>query len=328
MSRIKIIAEAGINHNGSIAKAFQLVDVAKKANADFVKFQTYKTKNLVLMNAKKANYQINSSKENQFAMLKKSELSYEDFYKLYQYAKKKKIEFLSAPFDVESAVFLKKIGLRIIKIPSGEITNIPLLNFLSKTKLKLILSTGMSTSKEVDSAVKILKKNDLSILHCNSAYPTPMKDINLNVIKFFLKKYKFAKIGFSDHSLGIEAGIAAAAIGAEIIEKHFTLNKKLSGPDHKISLDPTELKTFIKCIKNISSALGTHDKKVTKSEKYNIIPARKSIYANKDIMIGEKFSEINLTTKRPQKGLKASDWKKVLKYRSKYNFKKNQIIKI
>ena len=218
--------------------------------------------------------------------------------------------------------------MKIIKIPSGEITNIPLLNFLSKTNLKLILSTGMSTLKEVDNAVKILKKKDLSILHCNSAYPTPMKDINLNVIKFFQKKYSHAKIGFSDHSLGIEAGIAAAAIGAKIIEKHFTLSKKLSGPDHKISLDPIELNTFIKSIKNISSALGSYTKNVTRSEKINIIPARKSIYASKDIKIGEKFSEINLTTKRPQKGLKASDWKKVLKHKSKYNFKKNQIIKI
>ena len=328
MSKIKIIAEAGINHNGSIKKAFQLVDIAKNSHSDFVKFQTYKTKNLVLTDAKKAKYQINSSKENQFEMLKKSELSYEDFYKIYKYTQKKKIEFLSAPFDIESAIFLKKIGLKTIKIPSGEITNIPLLEFLSKTKLRLILSTGMSTLQEIDNAVKILKKNNLTILHCNSAYPTPIKDLNLNVIKFFLKKYQNTKIGFSDHSMGLEAGIAAAAIGAKIIEKHFTLNKKLSGPDHAISLNPTELKNFVRCVKNIPYALGSHKKKITKSEKSNIIPARKSIYAKKDIVIGEQFSSINLTTKRPQKGLKASEWKKVLKHRSKYNFKKNQIIKI
>lgn len=328
MQKIIIIAEAGINHNGSIKKAFQLVDIAKKANADFVKFQTYKTNNLVLPNAKKAKYQIGKSNENQFQMLKKSELSYDEFYRLYQYAKKKKIKFLSAPFDVESAYFLKKIGLKSIKIPSGEITNIPLLEFLSKTKLKLILSTGMSTLEEIDNAVKILKKNSLSILHCNSAYPTPFEDLNLRVIKFFLKKYKFAKIGFSDHSTGLEAGIAAATLGAQIIEKHFTVNKKLSGPDHKISLDPNELRLFVKQIRDVSVMLGSFNKKITNSEKNNIIPARKSIYAKKDIKKGEKFSELNLTIKRPQAGLKASNWKKIIKKKSNYNFKKNQLIKV
>ena len=328
MSKIKIIAEAGINHNGSIKKAFQLVDIAKNSHSDYVKFQTYKTKNLVMINAKKAKYQINQSNENQFQMLKKSELSYEEFYRLYKYTKKKKIKFLSAPFDIESAIFLKKIGLRTIKIPSGEITNIPLLEFLSKTNLNLILSTGMSNINEVDNAVKILKKNNLSILHCNSAYPTPLEDLNLNVIKFFSKRYKFAKIGFSDHSIGLESGIVAAAIGARIIEKHFTLNKKLSGPDHKISLDPNELNLFVKYVKSTSQILGNYHKKVTKSEKVNITPARKSIYASKMIKKGEKFSELNLTTKRPQKGIKASSWKKVLNKRSNYNFKKNQLIKL
>ena len=328
MNKIKVIAEAGINHNGSIKKAFQLVDVAKKSNADFVKFQTYKTSNLVISNAKKAQYQINQSKENQFQMLKKSELSFEEFYRLYKYTKKKKIKFLSAPFDIESAIFLKKIGLKTIKIPSGEITNIPLLNFLSKSNLNLILSTGMSNIQEVDNAVKILKKNNLSILHCNSAYPTPINDLNLNVISFFSKRYKFAKIGFSDHSIGLEAGIIAAAIGARVIEKHFTLNKKLSGPDHKISLDPGELNLFVRNVKNTSLILGNYIKKVTVSEKLNIIPARKSIYASKNIKKGDKFSEFNLTTKRPQRGIKASSWNKILNKKSNYNFKKNQLIKI
>ena len=328
MQKITIIAEAGINHNGSIKKAFQLVDVAKKANADFVKFQTYKTNNLVLPNAKKAKYQMGRSNENQFQMLKKSELSYGEFYRLYQYTKKKKIKFLSAPFDLESAYFLKRIGLKSIKIPSGEITNIPLLEFLSKTNLKLILSTGMSTLKEIDNAVKILKKNNLSILHCNSAYPSPFKDLNLNVIKVFLKKYKFAKIGFSDHSIGCEAGIAAATVGAQIIEKHFTINKKLSGPDHKISLNPKELTLFVQQVRNASLMLGSYNKKITKSEKKNIVPARKSIYAKQDIKKGEKFSELNLVIKRPQLGIKASNWKKIIRKKSNSNFKKNQLIKL
>ena len=281
-----------------------------------------------MTDAKKAKYQINQSDENQFQMLKKSELSFEEFYRLYQYTKKKKIKFLSAPFDIESAIFLKKIGLRTIKIPSGEITNVPLLEFLAKTNLNLILSTGMSNLHEVDNAVKILKKNNLSILHCNSAYPTPINDLNLKVINFFSNRYKFAKIGFSDHSIGLEAGIVAAAIGARIIEKHFTINKKLSGPDHKISLDPKQLSLFVKCVNNTSKMLGNYQKKITASEKVNIIPARKSIYASKNIKKGEKFSKLNLTVKRPQNGIKASSWKKVINQKSKYNFKKNQLIKL
>ncbi len=194
--------------------------------------------------------------------------------------------------------------------------------------MNLILSTGMANINEVDNAVKILKKNNLSILHCNSAYPTPINDLNLNVINFFSQRYKFAKIGFSDHSIGLEAGIVAAAIGARIIEKHFSLNKKLSGPDHKISLDPNELNLFIKYVKNTSKMLGNFHKRITSSEKVNIVPARKSIYASKNIQKGEKFSELNLTTKRPQKGIKASSWQKVLKKKSNYNFKKNQLIKL
>lgn len=215
-----------------------------------------------------------------------------------------------------------------MKIPSGEITNIPLLEFLAKTNLNLILSTGMSNLHEVDNAVKILKKNNLSILHCNSAYPTPINDLNLKVINFFSNRYKFAKIGFSDHSIGLEAGIVAAAIGARIIEKHFTINKKLSGPDHKISLDPKQLSLFVKCVNNTSKMLGNYQKKITASEKVNIIPARKSIYASKNIKKGEKFSKLNLTVKRPQNGIKASSWKKVINQKSKYNFKKNQLIKL
>ena len=328
MSKVEIIAEAGINHNGDIKRAFKLVDIAKRSDADYVKFQTYKTESLVLQNAKKAKYQKSKLTENQFEMLKKSELSFENFYKIYQYTKKKKIKFLSAPFDIESAVFLKKIGLKIIKIPSGEITNIPLLNYISSTKMNVILSTGMASIKEIDVAVKILKKNNLSILQCNSAYPTDIGDMNLNVIKFFLKKYKFAKIGLSDHSIGFESGIAAVAIGAKIVEKHFTENKKLNGPDHKISLNPEELKYFVKCLKNIPKALGKYQKKITKSEKINILPARKSIFASIDIKKGDKFSEKNITTKRPQKGIKASEWNKVLNRKSKYNFKKNQLIKL
>ena len=328
-----IIAEAGVNHNGDLKIAKKLVDVAKSAKTDYIKFQSFDYKKLVTELAPKAKYQKlnNKIKETQRVMLKRLQISFFEQKKLINYCKKRKIKYLSTAFDISNLKFLLKNKIDYIKIPSGEITNLDLLEFIAKKNKKILLSTGASTLKDVENAIKIIsskKKKNITILQCNSAYPTSIKDMNLNVIKFFSKKYKFAKIGLSDHSIGIESGIAAVAIGAKIIEKHFTENKKLNGPDHKMSLNPDELKNFIKCIKNIPKALGNYNKKITDSEKINIFPARKSIFATKDIKEGEKFSEKNITTKRPEKGIKASEWNRVLNKKSKYNFKKDQKIKL
>ena len=330
MNKTIIIAEAGINHNGSLKKAFKLVDIAKLSGADYVKFQTFQVKDLVVESAKKAKYQLSKNKkETQFQMLKKNQLSHASFEKLFWYCKKKKINFLSAAFDIKSVDILHKIGLKVIKIPSGEITNIPLLEYIAKKNFEVILSTGMATIQEIKKAVNILKKTKkLSILHCNSAYPTPFKDANLNTIVFLSNRYKNLTVGYSDHTLGIEASLAAVALGAKIIEKHFTINKKLEGPDHRISLDPLELKKLVDGIRNIENAFGKKTKVITKSEKINIIPARKSIVAKKKITKGEKFSEFNLTTKRPQSGISSSSWYKIINKKSKYNFIKNDLIKL
>ena len=226
-------------------------------------------------------------------------------------------------------VFLKKIGLDIIKIPSGEITNIPLLEFVANYKFEVILSTGMSSLSEIKNAIEILKKcKKLKILHCNSAYPTPFEDANLNSINFLSKKFRNLVVGYSDHTLGIEASIAAVAMGAKIIEKHFTISKKSKGPDHHMSLEPNELKKMIESIRNVESSIGKFQKKVSKSEKINIVAARKSIVAKYFIKKGEIFTFANITTKRPQNGILASKWHSVIHKKAKYDFKKDDLIKI
>ena len=314
-----IIAEIGNNHEGSFDNAIKLINAAKKTGVDAVKFQTYKPE-----------LYYTQSEKDRIKKLSKFQLSYEEFYKLSKYAKKQKLIFISTPFDLESLDFLKNI-VDIIKISSGDNNFSDLILGSIKSKKELIISTGLTSLKEIKNLIYFIKKNNYSkktyLLHCVANYPVEPEDANLNFL-LELKSIFKENYGYSDHTIGIDACVISYLLGAKIIEKHFTLNKKLSGPDHAISLDPTELKNFVRCIKNISYALGSHKKKVTKSEKVNIIPARKSIYAKKDIIIGEQFSSINLTTKRPQKGLKASEWKKVLKHKSKYNFKKNQIIKI
>lgn len=326
MKNIYVIAEIGVNHNGNLQKAYQLILKAKQAGADAVKFQTFKTENLLLKNTQKAKYQIKNSKdkENQFDMLKKLEISYEFQKKLFLFSKKKKIDFISSPFDLESIDFLKKLKLKYLKIPSGEITNIPYLKKIAKIRNKKILSTGCSEVLEIENALKILIKNgtpkkNIILLHCNSSYPTPLEDVNLNSIKYLQKKFNIT-VGFSDHTIGIDIPIAAASLGAEIIEKHFTLNKRLKGPDHKVSLSPNEFKNMVLSIRNIEKAFGNFDKKVTKSEYNNKYIIRKSIFANLNIAKGDFFTEKNLITKRPGYFTSSAKWNNLIGKKSKNKY--------
>ena len=326
MRKIYIIAEIGVNHNGSLSKAYQLILKAKQAGADAVKFQTFKTENLLLKNTKKATYQIKNSKdkENQFDMLKKLEISFKFQKKLFFYSKKNNIDFISSPFDLESIDFLKKLKLKYLKIPSGEITNIPYLQKIAKIRNKKILSTGCSEVSEIENALKILTKNgtlkkNITLLHCNSSYPTPLEDVNLNSIKYLQKKFNIT-VGFSDHTIGIDIPIAAASLGADIIEKHFTLNKRQKGPDHKVSLTPAEFKRMVLSIRNIEKAFGSYDKKVTKSEFKNRYVIRKSIFANLNIEKNDIFTEKNLITKRPGHFTSSVKWNTLIGKKSKKKY--------
>lgn len=332
MSRVFVIAEAGVNHNGSIEIAKQLVDAAVMAGADAVKFQTFKAENLVCRNASKADYQMQTTdvNESQFDMLKKLELSSEMHEQLIEYCMSRKIMFLSTPFDVESMKYLVKCGVSIIKIPSGEITNYPLLREAGKTKKKVIISSGMSFLDEVRDAVGVLKANggkDITVLHCNTEYPTPYEDVNLRAM-LALKEELGVAVGYSDHSQGIEVPIAAVALGAGVIEKHFTLDKNMEGPDHKASLEPNELQAMIRAIRNVESALGNGVKQPSKSEKKNIDIVRKSIVAKCDIEEGEVFAENNLTTKRPGTGISPMLWEQVIGKIAKRSYHADEMIEI
>ena len=317
--KIIIIAEIGINHNGNLKQAKRLIKIAKTSGADIVKFQSYKTELLVTKNAKKANYQKKNGNisESLFQLLKKNELSNIDQTELFKYANKNGIEFLSSPFDLESLHFLIKMGVKRLKIPSGEINNFPLLKEISKCKLPVILSTGGSTMREISAAIKILKskgkKNkDITVMHCTSEYPAPFREINLSAMNKINKELNLA-IGYSDHTLGIEVPIAAVALGASIIEKHLTLQNTLRGPDHKASLEPKEFNSMVKSIRNIESALiGGHTKRPSFSEKKNINLIRKSIVAKSKIKKGQIFTNKNITTKRPGFGISPMQWKKII----------------
>ena len=332
MKKTLIIAEVGPNHNGKLDLAYKLIDVAVKIGADVEKFQTTIPRLAISKYAQKADYQKNNNKsESQLKMAEKISLKLEDFYKLKKYCIKKKIEFLSTPFDFESIKLLKKLKVRRIKIPSGEINNLPYLIEVAKLKKEIILSTGMSSLKEVKNALKIIKKhskkNKITVLHCTTQYPAPFKDLNLNVIKTLRRELK-CDIGYSDHSPGIEASLAAVCLGAKIIEKHITLDKKMKGPDHKASLEPKEFKSMITSIRNIENSFGNYKKKITKSEKKIILIARKSIVASKPIKKGEKFSNDNITVKRPALGLSPMKWFDVIGKRSKKNYSEDQYIEI
>lgn len=328
-----IIAEAGVNHNGSLDLAKKLVDVACYAGADAVKFQTFKTTNLVTKNSPKANYQkeTTNNRETQFKMLKKLEFNKQEHLEIISYCIDKKIIFLSSPFDIESIELLNDLGLEIFKIPSGEITNLPYLKYIGKLNKKIILSTGMSNMNEVKNALDNLinygtKKKNITILHANTEYPTPMKDVNLKAMVSIGKELDI-KFGYSDHTLGIEVDIAAVAMGATCIEKHFTLDKNMKGPDHKASLNPHELKLMVKAIRNIEVALGNGIKQASNSEKLNIKVVRKSLVAKTNISKGELFSEKNLTTKRPGTGVNPMMWNKYIGKKAKKNYSKDEIIK-
>ena len=320
-----IIAEIGVNHNGSKKMAFKLIDAAKKAGADIAKFQTAVPNNVMIKKAKKAKYQIQNSKdtESQIEMAKKIHLKLKDFVDIKNYCKKKKIKFLSSPFDDESLKQLKVLNVNTFKIPSGEITNIPFLKKISQLKRKIILSTGMASDYEIKKALKILlkfgtKKKNITLLQCNTAYPTPFRDANLKLIQKYAQKFKI-DVGYSDHTTGIEVPIAAVALGAKIIEKHFTLSKKLLGPDHKASLNPREFTLMVKCIRNIEKSLLLV-RKPTKSERANIVIARKSIVTIKEIKKGEFFSQDNLAIKRPGNGMSPYLWDKVIGKKAKKNY--------
>ena len=325
-----IIAEAGVNHNGSLELAYKLVDAAKEADADCVKFQTYITENDTAVNCEKAEYQKTEQQESQYELLKKLELSFDDFRKIQEYCKKKEIMFLSTPFDIESLKFLEEIHMPIWKIASSEVENFQLLREMAKTHKPIILSTGMCTIEEISNAVDVLKKygaGEIKILHCNTQYPTPMEDVNLKAM-YELKSMFQCDIGYSDHTQGIEVPIAAVAMGATIIEKHFTLDRNMEGPDHVASLNPLELKEMVQAIRNIEKAIGTGKKVPSNSEKGNRIAARKSIFARCEIKKGQKFTEENIIAKRPGGGVNPMCWEEVIGTCAVRNFKRDEMIEL
>ena len=322
-----IIAEAGVNHNGSVELAKKLIDVAKDCGCDAVKFQTFIAKNVVSKFAKKAQYQIENTNndESQLEMIKKLELSFADFLELKNYCDIQKIIFMSTPFDLESIDFLASLKMTIFKIPSGEITNLPYLRKINSLKTKVILSTGMANLEEIANALKILQDCEVSILHANTQYPTPMEDVNLNAMLTIKNKFN-VEIGYSDHTQGIEIAIASVASGAKIIEKHFTLDKKMPGPDHIASLEPEELKAMVNSIRNIEKAFGDGIKRPSKSEINNIEIARKSIVAKIKINKGEVFTEKNITTKRPALGISPMKWDEIIGSIAQKNYEEDELI--
>ena len=327
-----IIAEAGVNHNGKLEIAKELVLAAKESGVDIIKFQTAQIDSLVSEYAEMADYQkknigkVTSQKE----MLKEMLLSFDEFTELADFCKEVGIQFLSTPFDIESIEFLRALGCEVWKIPSGEITNYPYLIEIAKTGLPVILSTGMSTMKEVEEAVCVLKENGVSeiiLLHCTTEYPTAYEDVNLRAM-FMLKEHFGVNVGYSDHTLGIEIPIAAVAMGASVIEKHFTLSRGMEGPDHKASLEPDELKRMVESIRHVEDAFGDGIKRPMEVEKKNAKVARKSIVAKCEIKKGEVFSEENITTKRPGTGVSPMKWKEVLGSKAIRDFGKDELIEL
>ncbi|MCR2104157.1 N-acetylneuraminate synthase [Campylobacter upsaliensis] len=330
MKKVLIIAEAGVNHNGDINLAKKLIEQAAKAGADVVKFQTFKANSCVSVSAKKAKYQLETTakEESQLEMIQKLELSYESHFELMKHCKKHDITFLSTPFDLESVEFLRGLDLPYFKIPSGEITNLPYLKAVAKCKKRVLLSTGMANLGEIEAALTILRKNgtrNITLLHCNTEYPTPFEDVNLNALKTLKEAFKL-EVGYSDHTEGIVASLGAVALGAVVIEKHFTLDKTMEGPDHKASLEFEELRALCKGIRELEKALGSGIKKASKSEAKNKIIARKSLVAKRIIQKGEKFSEQNLTTKRPGSGISAMRYEEYLGKRALKTYKKDELI--
>lgn len=331
---VLIIAEAGVNHNGDIALAKRLVDVAADAGADLVKFQTFNADRLATANAAKAEYQIRTTNEmeTQHAMLRRLELTPAMHLELQAYCAKKKIGFFSTGFDIKSVDYLRSIGLERFKIPSGEITNLPYLRHVGALGGEIILSTGMASLEEVAAAVGVIEaagtdRARLVVLHCTTEYPTPMRDANLRAMQTIHRELG-VRVGYSDHTVGIEASVAAVALGAVVIEKHFTLDRNLQGPDHQASLEPKELKALVKAVRNIEIALGDGIKRLTESEAKNKPIARKSIVASRDIAAGELFGEHNLTAKRPGMGLSPMRWDDVIGRRASRNYTADELIEL
>ena len=330
--RTLIIAEVGVNHNGNIEIAKKMVKEAKECGVDIVKFQTGKVELLVSKNAEKANYQklTTGDEETQYEMIKKLLLSFEDFEILNKYCRENNIVFLSTPFDLDSIDFLDQLDMPFWKIPSGEITNLPYLIKIAKTHKPIVMSTGMCTMKDIEDAMEILQDNncgDITLLHCTTEYPTPYEDVNLKAIETLKKKFNVS-VGYSDHTKGIEIPIAAVAMGATVIEKHFTLDRNMEGPDHKASLEPNELKAMVSAIRNVELATGTGEKKPAESEIKNMLIARKSIIAKSSIKKGEIFTEGNLTVKRPGNGISPMKWFEVMGQAAIRDFKEDELIEI
>ena len=329
MEKTLIIAEIGVNHNGSVELAKQMIEVAKDCGADIVKFQTFNVDAITSRYAEMARYQKENlgEEKSQKEMLSSLSLSHSEFCELAEYCRKIGIRFLSTPFDIESVKFLDDLQ-DMWKIPSGEITNYPYLVEIARTKKKIILSTGMSTIEEIDEALKVLRENgssDIVILHCTTDYPAPVEGVNLNAMLTLKNRFGYP-VGYSDHTRGIEVSVAAVAMGATVIEKHFTLDKTMNGPDHKASLEPDELKKLISAIRNVEKAKGTGEKKPTESEIKNRSVVRKSIVASRPIMKGEVFSTGNLTTKRPGTGISPMKWNEIIGTKADRDYKEDELI--
>jgi len=329
-----IIAEAGVNHNGDISLAKKLVDIAAESGADLVKFQTFNADRLATHFAHKAEYQKSEmgKTESQHAMLRKLELTEEMHVQLIAYCQSRAVGFLSTGFDIESVDLLNRLGQELFKIPSGEITNMSFLRHIGGLGKRVILSTGMSTMDEIESAISVLEnsgtpRSKVTVLHCTTAYPAPMSDVNLSAMQS-IKSALNVEIGYSDHTLGIEIPIAAVALGATVIEKHFTLDRNMPGPDHKASLEPAELKAMVNAIRNIEQALGDGVKRLMPSEVENIVIARKSIVARQSISKGEIFSSENITAKRPNNGISAMQWDEVIGKAAKRDYSTDEFIEL
>ena len=332
MGKTLIIAEAGVNHNGDIELAKRLIDVAADAGADIVKFQTFSADRLTTVNAAKANYQrqADAAEESQYAMLKRLELSHDAHQILIEHCRQFNIEFFSTGFDIASVDMLTSLGIQRLKVPSGELTNLPYLRHIGGLGRPVILSTGMATLGEIEAAIEVLTlagvaRADIVVLHCNTEYPTPMVDVNLRAMQSIQTAFG-VKVGYSDHTAGIEVAIAAVSMGACIIEKHFTLDRALSGPDHRASLEPDELKSMVQAIRNIELALGDGVKRPSASELHNRPIARKSIVAARAILAGEAFSEDNLAAKRPGTGLSPMRWDELIGRNASRDFALDEFI--
>lgn len=333
-NRVTIIAEAGINHNGNIEIAKKMIDVAADAKADMIKFQTFTAEKVISRFAPKAEYQkiTTDPYESQLEMAKKLELKPDDFRALYDHCKDRGIAFLSTAFDFEAVSLLVDLGLDIFKIPSGEITNLPYLRKIGSLKKEIILSTGMAELSEIKEALRVLyeqgtQRDDVTVLHCSTAYPTPFSDVNLLAMQTIRDSCQ-VRVGYSDHTIGIEVPVAAVALGARVIEKHFTLDKNMEGPDQKASLDPRELKAMVAAIRNIEAALGDGIKRPSVSESLNIPIARRSLVAGKKIRKGELFSADNITAKRPGTGISPMRIDEVLGTKASRDFTEDELIEI